>query len=175
MATGQESTLTFIGGLKRNKHPEWVIETGLELNLPVQIFGDGVLRSEIENKYLRYLNQIKMFGFKSNPWDFISSNSLVIVPSDYEGDGMVIVEAVLSGNPILLRDNIDLRRFGFEDKHYFKDLEDLILIVKRNLDTSFKELVVSQAKVNELQASRSLQRITLDWLILLDSRCNRVK
>ncbi len=175
MATGQESTLTFIGGLKRNKHPEWVIETGLELNLPVQIFGDGVLRSEIKNKYLRYLNQIKMFGFKSNPWDFISSNSLVIVPSDYEGDGMVIVEAVLSGNPILLRDNIDLRRFGFEDKHYFKDLEDLILIVKRNLDTSFIELVVSQAKVNELQASRSLQRITLDWLVLLDSRCNRVK
>jgi hypothetical protein len=105
----------------------------------------------------------------------ISLNSLVIVPSDYEGDGMVIVEAVLAGNPILLRDNIDLRRFGFEDKHYFKDLDDLVLIVKRNLDTSFKELVVSQAKANELQASRSLQRITLDWLILLDTRCNKVK
>jgi hypothetical protein len=116
-----------------------------------------------------------MFGFKSNPWGFISSNSLVIVPSDYEGDGMVIVEAVLSGNPILLRDNVDLRRFGFENKHYFKDLKDLILIVKRNLDTSFKELVVSQAKVNELQASRSLQRITQEWLVLFDSLCNKVK
>jgi hypothetical protein len=174
-ASEKNTTLTFLGGLKSNKNPEWVIEAGLRTNVPVQIFGDGELRTKLEINYHKHSNKIKFYGFLPNPWNTISSNSLVIVPSDYEGDGMVIVEAVLSGNPILLRDNIDLRRFGFEDKHYFKDLEDLILIVKRNLDTSFKELVVSQAKANELQASRSLQRITLDWLVLLDTRCNRVK
>ena len=129
---GQETILTFVGGLKTNKRPEWVIETGLDLNLPVQIFGDGVLRTKLENKYRKYSNQVKFFGFKSNPWNLISSKSLVIVPSDYEGDGMVVVEAVLSGNPLLLRDNEDLRRFEFDEKHYFKDLEDLILIVKQN-------------------------------------------
>lgn len=174
-ASEKNMTLTFLGGLKSNKNPEWVIKAGLRTDVPVQIFGDGELRTKLEIKYHKHPNKIKFYGFLPNPWNMISPNSLVIVPSDYEGDGMVIVEAVLSGNPVLLRDNIDLRRFGFDDKHYFKDLEDLILIIKRNLDTSFKELVVSQAKANELQASRSLQRITLDWLILLDTRCNRVK
>lgn len=165
--TGQESTLTFIGGLKRNKHPEWVIEAGLELNLPVQIFGDGVLRSELENKYHKYSNQAKFFGFQSDPWNLISSKSLVIVPSEYEGDGLVVIEAAISGNPLLLRDNEDLRRFGFNDKHYFKNLEDLILIVKQNFGTRFQNLVVSPSKTSELLASRSLQKVTNEWLNLI--------
>lgn len=168
--TGQESTLTFIGGLKQNKHPEWVIETGLELNLPVQIFGDGVLRSELENKYLKYSSQAKFFGFQSDPWNLVSSKSLVIVPSDYEGDGLVVVEAAISGNPLLLRDNKDLRRFGFNDKHYFKNLEDLILVVKQNFGTRFQNLVVSPSKTNELLVSRSLQKVTNEWLNLILAR-----
>ena len=168
----KKPALTFVGGLKPNKHPEWVIKAGLSLKLPVHIFGDGVLRTQLENKYYKNSGQVNFFGFLFNPWNSISSNSLIIVPSEYEGDGMVIVEAVLSGNPILLRNNADLRRFGFEDKHYFKDLEDLIMIIKRNLQTGFKELVVSQSKTTELQASRSLQRITQEWLILLDTIYN---
>jgi glycosyltransferase involved in cell wall biosynthesis len=163
----KNAAIAFVGSLKPNKQPEWVIKTGLSLDLSVHIFGEGILRTKLEKKYYKYSNQIEFFGFLPNPWNLISSNRLIIVPSDYEGDGMVIVEAVLSGNPILLRNNVDLRRFGFEDKHYFKNLEDLMLIVKRNLETSFKDLVVSQPKANELQASRSLQRITQEWLILL--------
>jgi len=163
------TSLVFLGGLKPNKHPEWVIEVGLTLDLPVQIFGDGELRNNLENKYQRYTNQIKFFGFLSNPWKMISSNSIVIVPSDYEGDGMVIVEAVLSGHPILLRDNVDLRRFGFEDKHYFNNLEDLILIVKFNLKTNFKNLVVSPTKTKNLQLSRSLKKITDNWINLISN------
>jgi len=168
----KNSVLTFVGGLKPNKHPEWVIKTGLALKLPVHIFGDGVLRTQLESRYEKNSGQINFFGFLPNPWSAISPNSLIIVPSEYEGDGMVIVEAVLSGNPILLRDNEDLRRFGFEDRYYFKDLEDLISIVKRNSQTGFNELLVSQSKTNELQASRSLQRITQEWLIVLNTRYN---
>ena len=174
-STGQESTLTFIGGLKRNKHPEWVLETGLELNLPVQIFGDGPLRSELEYKYHKYPNQAEFFGFKGDPWNLISSKSLVVVPSDYEGDGLVVIEAAISGNPLLLRDNEDLRRFGFNDKHYFKDLEDLVLVVKRNLETKFKNLIVSPSKTSELQVSRSLHKVTNDWLNLIFARYNSIQ
>lgn len=172
LTSKKNAALAFVGSLKPNKQPEWVIKTGLRLDLSVHIFGDGVLRSQLENKYHKYSNQIKFFGFLPNPWNFISSKSLIIVPSEYEGDGMVIVESVLSRNPILLRDNKDLRRFGFEDKHYFKNLEDLILIVNQNIKSSFKNLVVSESKTNELQVSRSLQRITEEWLIYLDTRCN---
>ena len=165
--TEKNSVLAFVGGLKPNKHPEWVIKTGLSLELPVHIFGDGVLRTQLESRYQKHSGQINFFGFLPNPWSVISPNSLIIVPSEYEGDGMVVVEAVLSGNPTLLRDNEDLRRFGFEDKHYFKNVEDLALTVRQNLETRFKNLVVSQSKTKDLQISRSLQRITDCWINLI--------
>jgi len=166
-ASEKNTTLTFLGGLKPNKNPEWVIEAGLRTDVPVQIFGDGELRTKLEIKYHKHSNQIEFFGFLPNPWSIISPNSLIIVPSDYEGDGMVIVEAVLSGNPILLRDNVDLRRFGFENKHYFKNIEHLTFIVRQNLETRFKNLVVSQSKIKDLQTNRSLQRITDCWINLI--------
>jgi len=162
--------LTFVGGLKPNKRPEWVIETGLRLGLSVQLFGTGVLRPHLENKYLENSDQIKFYGFLSNPWNSISSNSLVIVPSDYEGDGMVVVEAVISGNPILLRNNMDLRRFEFEDKHFFNDLDELTTIVSKNTKSRFKNLVVSKSSTLNLEADRSLQKITNAWLRLICSQ-----
>jgi glycosyltransferase involved in cell wall biosynthesis len=170
--TEKNSVLTFVGGLKPNKHPEWVIKTGLSLELPVHIFGEGVLRTQLESRYQKHSGQINFFGFLPNPWSVISPNSLIIVPSEYEGDGMVVVEAVLSGNPILLRDNEDLRRFGFEDKHYFKNVADLTLTVRQNLETRFKNLVVSQSKTKDLQINRSLQRITGCWISLIYSLYN---
>jgi hypothetical protein len=166
-ASEKNMTLTFLGGLKSNKNPEWVIEAGLRTDVPVKIFGDGELRTKLEIKYHQHSNQIEFFGFLPNPWSIISPNSLVVIPSDYEGDGMVIVEAVLSGNPILLRDNVDLRRFGFENKHYFKNVEHLTFIVRQNLETRFKNLVVSQSKIKDLQMNRSLQRITDNWINLI--------
>ena len=174
-ADGQDLMLTFVGGLKPNKNPEWVIKTGLELNLSVQLFGDGILQRQLRDKYSRHASQIRFFGFKPDPWDSISSNSLIIVPSDYEGDGLIVVEAIMFGNPLLLRDNKDLRRFELEDKHYFGDLENLKIMVKQNLNTRFKNLVVSDSKSNEVRLTRSLQRVTDDWINLILTRCHTTK
>lgn len=167
--TSDGTSLTFIGGLKENKRPDWVIKAGLNLNLNVQVIGDGALRASLEKEYDKHSSQIKFFGFNPNPWDLVSSESLVIVPSDYEGDGMVVVEAVLSGNPILLRDNPDLRRFGFDEKHYFYDLGELISIVKKNTESKFKKLVVSQSKTQELKFTRTLPLITKKWIDIIDN------
>jgi len=139
----------------------------LELNLSVQLFGDGLLNRQLKDKYNNHTSQIRFLGFKSDPWNSISSKSLVIVPSDYEGDGLVVVEAIMSGNPLLLRDNKDLRRFGLEDKHYFRDLENLKLVVKQNLDTRFQNLVVSDSEADKLRLTRSLQKVTDDWIDLI--------
>jgi len=166
----QSLMLTFVGSFKPNKHPEWVIETGLELNLSVQLFGDGLLNRQLKDRYNNHTSQIRFLGFKSDPWNSISSKSLVIVPSDYEGDGLVVVEAIMSGNPLLLRDNKDLRRFGLEDKHYFRDLENLKLVVKQNLDTRFQNLVVSDSEADKLRLTRSLQKVTNDWIDLILAR-----
>jgi glycosyltransferase involved in cell wall biosynthesis len=47
------------------------------------------------------------------------------VPSKYEGDGMVVAEAIIRNYSVLLADNSDLRRFNLPDNNYFKDQPEL--------------------------------------------------
>jgi glycosyltransferase involved in cell wall biosynthesis len=83
----------------------------------------------------------------------ISSRSIVIVPSEFEGDGMTVIESLSNGNPILLANNPDLRRFDLPDKNYFENLEDLIGKIKEaqrlgverfRIDTIQKESILRE-------------------------------
>jgi len=162
-----EAMLSYVGGLKENKRPEWVIKAGVELGLSVNIFGDGLLRKRLEDKYRNYSNQIKFYGFYPNPWELISRNSLVIVPSQYEGDGMVVMEAILSGIPLVLADNEDMRRFNLDNKHYFNSYERLLAIIENNIKSEFKDLLVSGKVSNILIHERSLKNVTDRWVNVL--------
>ena len=161
--------LSYVGGLKENKRPEWVIKAGVELGLSVNIFGEGLLRKPIENKYRNYSNQIKFYGFYSNPWGLISRNSLVVVPSQYEGDGMVVIEAILSGIPLALADNDDMRRFNLDNKHYFDSYEKLLAIIQNNIKNEFVDLLVSEQIRETLLHERSLIKVTNSWVSLFSS------
>jgi len=158
------TSLTYIGGLKDNKRPEWVINAGIELNLPVYIFGDGLLKKSLESKYKNHPHQIKFFGFHANPWGQMPINSLVVVPSKYEGDGMVVIEAVLFNSPLLLADNEDLRRFNLGDKHYFNGYEELLEMIKVNIHNEFEDLKVSNQIREDLKNERSLKSVTGIWI-----------
>ena len=170
-ANNNFKSITYIGGLKKDKRPEWVILGGIKSNVNVNLFGEGVLRKELEEKYQTFSNQIKFYGFQLNPWRLISSNSLVVVPSLYEGDGMVVFEAVLSHNPILLFNNDDLKRFKFDRQHYFNDIEELITIINSNKSNNFQDLRVSEAIYNQLLEDRSLKRISDQWVNLISTTC----
>jgi glycosyltransferase involved in cell wall biosynthesis len=164
-----KAMLSYVGGLKENKRPEWVIKAGVELGLSVNIFGEGLLRKPIENKYRNYSNQIKFYGFYSNPWGVISRNSLVVVPSQYEGDGMVVIEAILSGIPLALADNDDMRRFNLDNKHYFDSYEKLLAIIQNNIKNEFVDLLVSEQIRETLLRERSLIKVTNSWVSLFSS------
>jgi len=159
----ESKSVTYIGGLKKDKRPEWVILAGIESNVFINVFGDGVLKESLEDKYQTFSNQIKFHGFQLNPWRVISSNSLVIVPSLYEGDGMVVFEAVLSNNPILLFNNDDLKRFKFDKRHYFSDFKELVTIINDNKMSNFQDLRVSKVIYKQLLEERSLNRVSDLW------------
>jgi glycosyltransferase involved in cell wall biosynthesis len=160
-------SLVFIGGIKKNKRPDWVIEAGIINNLSVHLYGEGQLIQTLKAKYSNLVHNIEFHGFKSNVWDLIPSNSLVVVPSEFEGDGMVIIEAIISRFPLVLAWNKDLIKFGLEEKHYFRTLHELILIVEQNLENNFKNLVVEDKFVASLNKQRSLELIVSDWISLL--------
>ena len=76
---------------------------------------------------------------------------------------MVVFEAVLSNNPILLFNNDDLKRFKFDDRHYFNDFEELVTIINDNKMSNFQDLKVSEMIYKRLLEERSLQRVSDQW------------
>ena len=165
--SSQPPSLAFIGGMKKNKRPEWVIEAGIKSDLKVHVYGDGPLKIILEEKYKNLTKNIKFYGFQLGIWETLPINALVVIPSEFEGDGMVVMEAILSGSPVVLAENEDLKRFQLEDKHYFKDTKELYEIIKRYEKNNFKELIPSDSLKSNLLSARSLNTITKKWLELL--------
>jgi glycosyltransferase involved in cell wall biosynthesis len=165
---GINPSLVFIGGLKENKRPDWVIEAGIKNSIPVNIYGDGKLKFNLESKYSNPAWNIKFNGFKSNVWDLIPNNSLIVIPSEFEGDGMVVIEAIISKYPLLLSWNDDFMRFGLDSKHYFKTFNELEFLVEQNKKNNFINLVPDDRFIENLKKQRSLDSIVLDWLSFLE-------
>lgn len=147
-----KADLVFIGRLNQGKHPEIAAEAAKLTSATIDFFGTG---PELENLNLKYRSSNICFrGFIEEPWTHISSRPIVIVPSEFEGDGMTVIESLSNGNPILLADNPDLRRFDLPDINYFENLEDLIVKIKEA-----QTFGVDKFRINEMQKeSRLLER-----------------
>jgi len=107
------SRLVFIGRLSKLKRPKVFIQICKDLNLPGLILGVGPMSAELMTIASKYSLDIEFLGYKKNPWEFLLKGDLVIVPSRSEGDGLVVLEAIQNGFPLLMSDIKDFRRFGF--------------------------------------------------------------
>ena len=93
--TLQKDPLRFIdiiAGVKE-KHPE----------ISAVMIGDGELRQEVEKKisYLGLEKNIVLKGFVSNPYGILKNSKMLCIPSKWEGFGLVAVEALALGKPVL--------------------------------------------------------------------------
>ena len=67
------------------------------------IIGEVSEKENIEN-YIRnndLENYVKLLGYKSNPWKYLSKSNLFVLSSIWEGFGNVIVESMLLGIPVI--------------------------------------------------------------------------
>lgn len=155
--------LVFVGRLRKEKGIELVLRAVSQTQASIEIFGSGDLEIELKRKYSHIAN---FHGFVSNPWNEIDENKTVIIASQYEGDGIVVVEAIIAGLPLLLLDNQDLRRFDLPDKNYFKDERDLIRKINLVHQNVF-EFAVPTEKVEEYLTQRDPSRVLKSWLEML--------
>jgi len=75
-------------------------------NVELWIVGDGPERKKLELKIknLKLQNYIKLLGWQNNPEEFYSQADAFLLTSDYEGWGMVIIEAASYGLPVIMTD-----------------------------------------------------------------------
>src|SRR3989338_2027260 len=75
-------------------------------NIEIRIVGDGPERKKLELKIKNYKlqNYVKFFGWQNNLEEFYSQANAFLLTSDSEGWGMVVVEAVNYGLPVIMTD-----------------------------------------------------------------------
>jgi glycosyltransferase involved in cell wall biosynthesis len=168
--TGKIDRLIFIGRLTEfQKRPSWLLKIAQGTHLPVMFIGEGAERSFLELEFKTFNLNAKFLGYVENPWSHIGINDLLIVPSLFEGDGLVILEAVKNNVAILLSDIPDFRRFDFDDSFYCVDEVDFISRIQTN-KLNIEKFRVSQDMKTKLANSRSPDRVVNVWLNFIQAQ-----
>jgi glycosyltransferase involved in cell wall biosynthesis len=98
----------FIGRLDPIKRVGDLIESLaiLDSDVSLHIFGDGEDRARIERDInrLNLTGRVKLHGSIPNPWDALASLDVLVLPSLTEGFGLVLLEAMAAGVPIVATD-----------------------------------------------------------------------
>ena len=75
--------LVFVGRLSIEKGPLVALEIAKQSNLRIRFFGDGPLREEIYNLAKAQNVEVTLEGFVPTVWDFVSSEDILVVPSEW--------------------------------------------------------------------------------------------
>ena len=99
-------TVVFVGRLVWQKNPlrlPVILEQVKHLNVVINLVGDGILMDDmvaaVSAKGLE--NRFQILGQKDDAWKYIAAADVLIMPSKFEGLGLVIMEAMAGGTPVL--------------------------------------------------------------------------
>ena len=105
-----EPQIISLGRLELEKNPTLLIKAFAllpdELNATLLMVGDGSQRKKLEQICidLNVQKKVKFFGFIGNPYHLLINADLLVLPSNFEGFGNVIVEAFYCGLPVVSTD-----------------------------------------------------------------------
>ena len=163
------SRIVYIGRLSDEKQPAWILDIANASNLPVLMVGDGVMRSQLELKSKNLNLDVDFKGFVTKPWELVSQGDLLIVPSQYEGDGLVVVEAIARKIPILISDIPDLRRFDLPLQHYCLSVSEFCKRITE-FRNSIGSLIVSEKLTQAILLDRNPTEIAKKWISFLNEK-----
>jgi hypothetical protein len=161
--------LVFIGRLANpQKRPEVLLEIARRTNFGVLFIGEGKESEHLRFAAKEYGLPVEFAGFIQNPWKLLRKTDLLIIPSLFEGDGLVVIEALASGARFLLSDIPDFRRFKLPDDLYCNDARDysqkILDGVKKPLSFDVPETIRT-----EILSERDMKQIGDNWISYLET------
>ena len=101
-------TYITIGRLDSGKNHKMMIEAFANLNFDAQllIIGEGELKEELSSliNELELKNKVFLLGFQSNPYKYLAKSDCFVLTSNYESFGIVLLEAMACGLPVISTD-----------------------------------------------------------------------
>jgi glycosyltransferase involved in cell wall biosynthesis len=163
----KEIFLFFVGRLSKEKRAQQFLDIVAHLRLPALVIGDGPELENLQRKADSLGIKIEFTGYLENPWEKIASRRGVLVSTSvYEGDGLVVLEALQNGIPVLVSDLPAFRRFLLPDYSYCDSLDKyesgIDYLVSKNLNLNdFKK------SIDKLATERAPFLIAKQWLAFL--------
>jgi len=155
--------LVFIGRLASvQKRPDWILDIAKIAKLPSKFIGSGAELNSLKIKAGVLEVEAEFCGHILDPWKELREGDLLIVPSSFEGDGLVILEAISNNIPLLVSDISDFRRFHLQEEVYCKNIEDFadrISIYANRLN----ELIVPIDDASRILDSRGVHKVLEKW------------
>lgn len=152
--------LLCVGSLRPAKNHQILIHALARLNCEIQliIIGGGSLRSDLETLALslKIGDKVHFLGIKNNVEQYYKACDLFVLPSKWEGFGLVAAEAMASGIPVLVSNVPGLSEVVNDAGFQFESEKLNDLIQKINFIFSHPEIVeqkIQKAKERVLQFS----------------------
>lgn len=157
-----DNDIIFLGRLTYQKNPERFINIIENVkkeinNVKVAIVGDGDLREKIESliKEKNLSENIKMYGFVSNPYKLLSQSKALIMTSRSEGTPMVALEAMSVGLPIISTPVDGLKEIVINDENGFlsdsnEELANAIIKLLQNKNYMSEMIKNAKEKFEEI-------------------------
>jgi glycosyltransferase involved in cell wall biosynthesis len=156
----------FIGRLTQQKRPDIAIDVALRTGLPLLIFGNGELEMSLRKSVVDLNLRAKFLGFVPNPWENYKHGDILLIPSAFEGDGLVVLEALAHGVPFLLSDIPDFRRFELPDFIYCANVEEFVEKIT-HFETNFGDYRVPMEIGHNILSKRNIDRLSKKWIEVL--------
>ena len=105
----KEYDICCVGRLTEQKNPFMFVEIVKEMkkynnDIKAIWIGDGELKNELSKKIVEMGldTNIELVGFKKNPYEYMNNSKVFVLPSKWEGYGLVAFEALSMGIPCVV-------------------------------------------------------------------------
>lgn len=152
--TEEDFLICMIGSFTEQKNHSFMIKVMKELPSRYHLFflGEGPLREEIEKlvKETNLSERVHFLGFRKDVPTIVKACDIVVIPSKWEGFGLVAVEAMAAGKPVVCSDVPGVREVVGEAG----------LVIEADNVEAFKTAILSLVKsdVYQYYAQKSLKQ-----------------
>ncbi len=161
---GKDIKLIYVGRLDKNKNIETSLKVVKELNslgynTSLDIVGDGPEMNNIKSMVEKdYKNSVILHGFKNKEEiiELYRKSDIFIMPSKYETFGLVYIEALTQGLPLIYT-----RNQGFDG--YFKEGEVGYSVIYDNVDEIVQKIIDISNKTWELEKLQDRVEEEFNW------------
>jgi glycosyltransferase involved in cell wall biosynthesis len=158
--------LVFVGRLSPEKNPWAVMRIAKQVKKPALFIGEGIEGTGLKADCINEGVEANFLGFQKSPWDFTEMGDLLVIPSLWEGDGMVVREAISLGIPILLSRNKDLKRFALPERNYCESEDDFVERILQYGDNA-EELIIGGSLKMKIVDQRDTASVLANWMDLI--------